>query len=86
MFVATLLKSMPFQGNKSTYLGDEEEEAVALRCLMHLSQTNPELIKPYVKELTIIIENDLAAPKKYKLEGDFLVSVGSYLQALKTVA
>lgn len=53
---------------------------------MHLSQTNPELIKPYVKELIIIIENDLAAPKKYKLEGDFLVSVGSYLQALKTVA
>lgn len=42
IFVGTLVKSMPFKG-------DEDEEGVALRCLMHLSQSNPKLIQPYVK-------------------------------------
>lgn len=34
---------------------------------MHLSQTNPALIKPYVNDLINIIENDIAHAKKYKL-------------------
>lgn len=76
MFVATLVKSMPFQG-------DEDEEGVAIRCLMHLSQKSPDLIKPHVHELVKILENDVAAAKKYKLEGELLSSTVNFLQALK---
>jgi len=52
---------------------------------MHLSQANPALIQNYVKELVTIFENDLAQPKKYKIEGQLLDSAKNYLQALKGV-
>ena len=50
---------------------------------MHLSQKSPDLIKAHARDLVNILENDVAAAKKYKLEGELLSSTVSFLQALK---